>query len=50
MDHISSHLACDLPLNGVSEDMDLLHIDVEAEVVDTKPGRDEALCSVSWFG
>ncbi|XP_008321844.1 tRNA methyltransferase 10 homolog B [Cynoglossus semilaevis] len=45
MDHISSHLACDLPLNGVSEDMDLLHIDVEAEVVDTKPGRDEALCS-----
>ncbi|KAM4537344.1 tRNA methyltransferase 10 homolog B isoform 1-T3 [Odontesthes bonariensis] len=31
-------------LNGVSEEMDLLHIEVEADV-DGRPGRDDALCS-----
>lgn len=31
---------CEIQLNGVSEAMDLLHIDVEHDVVDVKPGRD----------
>ncbi|GAA6215987.1 tRNA methyltransferase 10 homolog B [Lates japonicus] len=44
MAHIPSEV-CDMQLNGVSEVMDLLHIDVEADVVEDKPGREDALCS-----
>ncbi|CAJ1085980.1 tRNA methyltransferase 10 homolog B isoform X1 [Xyrichtys novacula] len=35
----------ELQLNGVSEEMDLLHIDVETDVVEDKPGREDAACS-----
>lgn len=48
MAHIQSEI-CDIPFNGVSELMDLLLIDVETDVVDDKPGREDALCSVSKF-
>lgn len=34
-------------LNGTSELMDLLHIDVETDAVDPKPGREDLPCSVS---
>ncbi|KAG7497464.1 hypothetical protein JOB18_038056 [Solea senegalensis] len=44
MAHIPS-AECDMQLNGVSEEMDLLHIQVEADVVEEKPGREDALCS-----
>lgn len=40
---------CDMQMNGVSEVMDLLHIDVETDVVDNKPGREDTMCSVSAF-
>ncbi|XP_039997572.1 tRNA methyltransferase 10 homolog B [Xiphias gladius] len=36
---------CDMRLNGVSEVMDLLHIDVETFLVEDKPGREDELCS-----
>uniref|UniRef100_A0A3Q1G4C5 tRNA methyltransferase 10 homolog B n=1 Tax=Acanthochromis polyacanthus TaxID=80966 RepID=A0A3Q1G4C5_9TELE len=36
---------CEMQLNGVSELMDLLHIDVDADVVDDRPGREDALYS-----
>ncbi|XP_071315142.1 tRNA methyltransferase 10 homolog B [Trachinotus anak] len=35
----------DMQMNGVSEVMDLLHIDVEADVMEDKPGREDALHS-----
>ena len=38
---------CDMQLNGVSEAMDLFHIDVETDEVEDRPGRGDALCSVS---
>lgn len=49
-----AHVPCDRSekkldgdsLGGIAEEMELLHIDVEA--ADDKPGREEALCSVSW--
>lgn len=31
--------------HGVSELMDLLHIDVETDVIECRPGREDALCS-----
>ncbi|XP_019950931.1 tRNA methyltransferase 10 homolog B [Paralichthys olivaceus] len=34
-----------MQLNGASELMDLLHIDVEADVTEDRPGREDALCS-----
>lgn len=40
---------CEMQLNGVSEAMDLLQIDVEADVVEGRPGRQDATCSVSFF-
>lgn len=48
MAHISSDM-CEMQLNGVSDVMDLLHIDVETDVVEDRPGRGDALCSVSLF-
>lgn len=36
MTHISSDM-CEMQLNGVSEVMDLLHIDVETDVVEDRP-------------
>ncbi|XP_068584340.1 tRNA methyltransferase 10 homolog B [Cebidichthys violaceus] len=33
---------CETPLNGVSEEMDLLRIDVETDVVEDRPGREAA--------
>lgn len=40
---------CEVQLSGVSEAMDLLQIDVEAQVVEGRQGRQEATCSVSCF-
>lgn len=40
---------CEVQLTGFSEAMDLLQIDVDAEVVDGRLGRQEATCSVSCF-
>lgn len=40
---------CGMQLNGVSEAMDLLQIDVEADVVEGRPGKQDATCSVSCF-
>lgn len=37
----------EVQLNGTSELMDLLHIDVETDTVDPKPGREDLPCSVS---
>ncbi|XP_076581342.1 tRNA methyltransferase 10 homolog B isoform X1 [Chaetodon auriga] len=36
---------CEMHLNGVSEEMDLLQIDVEADVVEDRAGRQDAACS-----
>ncbi|XP_047437748.1 tRNA methyltransferase 10 homolog B [Mugil cephalus] len=44
MAHVQSEM-CEMQLNGVPELMDLLHIDVEIDVVDGKPGREDAPCS-----
>ncbi|XP_040887735.1 tRNA methyltransferase 10 homolog B [Toxotes jaculatrix] len=44
MAHVPSAVR-DMQLNGVSEEMDLLHIDVETDVVEDKPGREDAQCS-----
>ncbi|AWO97555.1 putative tRNA methyltransferase 10 -like B [Scophthalmus maximus] len=44
MAHVPSEV-CDTQLNGVSEVMDLLRIEVEADVMEDKPGREDALCS-----
>lgn len=38
---------CEKQLNGVSEAMDLLHIEVETDDVEDKPGREDAQYSVS---
>lgn len=46
MTHSPSDM-CEMQTNGVSDMMDLLHIDVETDVVEDRPGRAEALCSVS---
>ena len=48
MTHISSDM-CEMQLSGVSEVMDLLHIDIETDVVEDRPGRGDALYSVSLF-
>lgn len=40
---------CEMQLNGVSEAMDLLHIDVETDLVKDKPGREDVQYSVSLF-
>lgn len=48
MAHIPSDM-CEMQLNGVSEGMDLLHIEVETDVEKDKPGREDVLCSVSLF-
>lgn len=48
MAHCQSDV-CEVQLNGVSEAMDLLQIDVEAQVVEGRKGRQEATCSVSCF-
>lgn len=40
---------CEKQLNVVSEAMDLLHIEVETDVVEDKPGREDAQYSVSLF-
>lgn len=37
---------CEMELNGA---MDLLQIDVETDVLEDKPGREDAPCSVSFF-
>ncbi|XP_075884375.1 tRNA methyltransferase 10 homolog B isoform X2 [Nelusetta ayraudi] len=44
MAHCQSDV-CEVQLNGVSEAMDLLQIDVEAQVVEGRKGRKEATCS-----
>ncbi|KAM9335401.1 tRNA methyltransferase 10 homolog B isoform 1-T2 [Symphorus nematophorus] len=44
MAHIGSDM-CEMKLNGVSEEMDLLQIDVETDVVEERPGREEAAYS-----
>ncbi|XP_041842604.1 tRNA methyltransferase 10 homolog B [Melanotaenia boesemani] len=44
MEHFPSEIS-ETQLYGVSELMDLLHIDVETDVVDGRPERDDALCS-----
>lgn len=38
---------CDMQLNGVAEVLDLLQLDVETDVVEGKPGREDAAHSVS---
>lgn len=48
MAHISSDEG-EKQLNGVSEEMDLLQIDVETNVVEDRPGREAAPVSVSVF-
>lgn len=40
---------CEIQLNGVSEAIDLLQIDLEADVKEDRPGRDDATCSVCCF-
>lgn len=47
MAHIHSDV-CEMQLNGVSEGIDLLQIDVETDVVEDRPGREDAF-SVSLF-
>lgn len=47
MTHTPSSDMCEVGLSEVSEMMDLLHIDVETDVVEDRPGRGDALCSVS---
>uniref|UniRef100_UPI0037E8D289 tRNA methyltransferase 10 homolog B n=1 Tax=Semicossyphus pulcher TaxID=241346 RepID=UPI0037E8D289 len=44
MAHIHSD-ECEMQLNGVSEGMDLLQIDVETDEVEERPGREDAGCS-----
>ncbi|XP_044040505.1 tRNA methyltransferase 10 homolog B isoform X2 [Siniperca chuatsi] len=44
MAHFRSDV-CEMQLNGVSEVMDLLQIDVETDVVEDRPGREDAPCS-----
>lgn len=46
MAHVCSDL-CEVQLTGVSEAMDLLQIDLDTDVVDDKPGREDAAYSVS---
>lgn len=41
--------ASEMQLNGVSEVMDLLQIDVETDEVENRPGREHAAYSVSLF-
>lgn len=41
MAHIHSDV-CEMQLNGVSEGIDLLQIDVETDVVEDRPGREDA--------
>lgn len=48
MAHIGSDV-CEMQLNGVSEVMDLLQIDVETDVVEDRAGREAAPFSVSRF-
>lgn len=38
---------CEVQVNGVSEAMDLLQIDVEAQVTEGRKGSQAATCSVS---
>lgn len=40
---------CETELNGVSEVMDLLQIEVETDVAGDRPGREDAAYSVSLF-
>lgn len=43
-----AHIPSDVwQLNGVSEELDLLQIDVEVDAVGNKPGREDALFSVN---
>lgn len=46
MAHIHSDV-CEVQLNGVSEVMDLLQIEVETDGVEDRPGREDAPYSVS---
>lgn len=48
MAHICSDV-CEIQLNGVSEAIDLLQIDVGTDVKEDRPGRDDATCSVCFF-
>lgn len=48
MAHISSDV-CEMQLNGVSEVMDLLQIDVGTDEAEDRRGGEDAACSVSCF-
>ena len=48
MAHTASDV-CEMQLDGVSEVMDLLQIDVETDVVEDRPGGQDPSCSVSVF-
>lgn len=40
---------CETQLNGASEELNLLQIDVESDVSEDKPRREDATCSVSFI-
>ncbi|XP_041634634.1 tRNA methyltransferase 10 homolog B [Cheilinus undulatus] len=40
-----AQIVSDVELNEISAEMDLLHIDVETDVVEDRPGREDAGCS-----
>lgn len=40
---------CEIQLNGVSELMELLQIDLETDVADDSPGKEDVARSVSWM-
>lgn len=48
MAHTASAV-CEMQLDGVSEVMGLLQIDVETDVVEDRPGGEDPACSVSVF-
>lgn len=48
MAHTDSDV-CEMQLDGVSEVMDLLQIDLETDVVEGRPGGEDPTCSVSVF-
>lgn len=46
MTHLGSDV-CEMQLNGVSEEMNLLLLDFDTDVMEDRPGTGEATCSVS---
>lgn len=39
--------ACEIQLNGVSEELNLLLLDFDTDVMEGRPRREDATCSVS---